>query len=460
MTNIKGLSQAEDALVDRLVKQIQAKAVRNRIRTEFYEGKNRVALASDVIPSQYQHLAPALGWAAKAVDGLSRRTVIEQFTGSVELDSLDYKGFAQQNYLKSELAQARTDSLLHGVSFLVVTPGAVRSRIFAKSALEGTGDWNARELKLDNFLSVQKWGNAGTEPESFILYLPGITVSVQRTGGGWSVEREAHNFGVPVRPLVYRPRSSRRFGHSRITRPVMYYQAAAGRALLRIEPHMDTVAIPQLWMLGVDPSVFGVKSSAQAIMGRLLAIPDDVDAPAGLERPRMEQVAAQSPEPHIAELNMLAKLMARETSLPDSDFALADFAQPTSEGSYIQGREDLIAEAEGAEDDWGPSIAEAVALGLAMHNGETSVPDDWNLETQWRDPRYLSRSAQADAGAKQVAAMGGRDLTRVELDLLGLTPKQIEDYLAQKRTVTGRNIVEAVLNANGTADAGSNVTSS
>lgn len=458
---VPALSNAENALVKRLVERIHDKGRRNRLRTAYYDGRKAARMVGDVIPPQYGNLALCLGWAGKAVDGLARRTNIDEIiaTDGTDLNALGLRELADQNFLLSEYAQARTDSLLHGVSFLVTTPGLEgepKALVHAKSALDGTGDWNYRARRLDNFLSITARDKG--KITGFVLYLPGETVTADKTDQGWNVDRTRHPFGVPVDPLVYKPRTSRRQGKSRITRPVMGIQDAAMRALLRLEGHMDIYAIPQMWLLGADESIFknadgSFKSAWQIVMGRVFGVPDDDDPGNPNPRADVKQFDAQSPEPHLAQLNAMAKLMARETSLPDSDFALADFANPTSEGSYVQGREDLIAEAEGAADDWGPALRSTTRRALAMWNGLSEVPESWAvIDVKWRDPRYLSRAAVADAGVKVVQAMQNGPLSPVELELLGLTEDQRDRYLAHQRQQTGRNVVEAVLNANRAAD--------
>jgi hypothetical protein len=455
------LSDDENDLVNHLLGVIVQKGKRNRMRSAFYDGRRAVKFVSDVIPDQYRSLPLALGWAAKAVDGLGRRTVIEEFVSpdGPDLGALGVDELIESNFLYSELSQARTDSLLHGVSYLVTTAGVgdePRALVHAKSALDATGDWNDRSRKLDNFLSItaRKDGNV----VGFDLHLPGRIISVERTQGKWSVDESRHSFGVPVDQLVYKPRTSRRRGRSRITRPVMGIQDSAVRALLRMEGHMDIYAIPQMVITGAMEDIFrnadgSLKSSLQIMMGRVLGIPDDDDPGNPNPRAQVEQFSAESPKPHIEQLNALAKLMARETSLSDSDFALTDIVNPTSEGAYVQGREDLLTEAEGATDDWDPSVNGTVRRALAIQNGLQSVPDDYRkIRAHWRDPRFTSRAQMADAGSKQVASLPWLGETSVGLELMGLTADQIERATAERRTATGRTVVEAVLNANAGAD--------
>lgn len=455
---VPGLSDDETVTLNVLAKQLEEKAKRNRLRSNIYDGKRAVKQLGTVIPAQYTRLAQVLGWGAKGVDGLARRCNLDRmvWTGG-DLDSLGMQELADSNFLYSELSQGRTDSLLHGTSFLITTqglPGEPRALVHARDGLNATGEWNTRRRALDSVLSVT--GRKDDSITGFVLYLGGLTISAQKDGVRWSVERSGHAFGVPADPFVYRPRSSRRMGRSRLTRPSIGILDAALRAVVRLEAHMDIYAIPKLIVLGADEGIFknadgSPKTSWQVILGRSFGIPDDEDA----TQPRadVKQFSAESPEPHLAHLNALAKLEAREFDLPDSDFALTDMANPTSADAYNASRENLIAEAEGAMDDWSAPIRRTVTRALAMQNGLSSVPDSWaSIQPKWRSPIYLSRAAQADAGAKQLAS-GPEWLreTEVGLELLGLDEQQIQRALAEKRRVAGRAVLTALASRNAPA---------
>jgi hypothetical protein len=157
----------------------------------------------------------------------------------------------------------------------------------------------------------------------------------------------------------------------------MSTQDAALRALVRLEAHMDIYAIPKFILLGADESIFknadgSMKTSWQVAMGRAFGIPDDEDATT--PRADVKQFAAESPQPHLAQLNALAKLMARETDLPDSDFALTDMANPTSADSYNAARTSLSLRLRARWSDWSVAIRRTVARALAIQNGLSEVP--------------------------------------------------------------------------------------
>jgi hypothetical protein len=449
---VSGLSDDELATLNRCLEGLDSKTPRNLLRSSYYDGKRAAKLVGTVIPPQYHNIGIALGWAAKGVDGLARRCNLDRFVwADGDLDALGIKQLQERNFLLSELSQARTDALIHGVSYLITTKGdpdkgEPTSLVHAKDALNAYGEWNSRRRALDNLLSITS--REDDKVTGFVLYLDNLTINADKVPGGWRIDRSEHNWGVPADPLVYRPRGSRRMGRSRITRPVMAHQDSALRSLVRLEGHMDVYTIPKLILLGADESIFknadgSPKASWQIALGRTFGIPDDDDA--ATPRADVKQFDAQSPKPHLEQLNALAKLMARETDLPDADFALTDMANPTSEGSYIAGRENLIAEAEGAMDGWSVPIGRTVNRALAIQNDLDAIPEEWgSIETKWRSPIYLSKAAAADAGAKQIGAVPWLAETEVGLELLGLDAQQIRRAMADRRRAAGRAVVAAL----------------
>lgn len=451
---VPGLSEDETVTVNVLAKQLRDKFRHNRKRSDLYDGKSALRQVGTIIPPQYHNLGLALGWTAKGVDGLARRCNLDAMVwADGDLESLGMQELEDSNFLMSELSQGRTDSLIHGISYLITTQGDAdepKALVHAKDALNATGEWNNRKRRLDNLLSVTSWDR--NRITGFVLYLDGETINADRVDGQWEIERSEHPWHVPVDPLVYKPRSSKRMGRSRITPAAMSHNYAAIRELVRLEAHMDVFTIPQLILLGANEGMFknadgSYKASWQIALGRALAIPDDDDA----ENPRadVQHISAQSPEPHLADLNALAKLEAREYDLPDSAFALTDMANPTSADSYNASREDLIAEAEGATDDWSVPIRRRIQTALAIQNGLSEIPKEWaSIDTDWRSPVFLSRAAQADAGAKEIAALPDWvKETTIAMKRLGWSQQEIDLAVQERDRMRGRQSAEALIAA-------------
>ncbi|WP_406083100.1 phage portal protein [Micromonospora zamorensis] len=439
---LPGVSDDDHRTLNLLLDQLNEKNERNVLRQAYYDMKRVVRLTGSVIPPQYWRLGIVLGWSGKAVDVLARRCNLDGFVWpDGKLDDLGFREVWEGNNLGSEVSQAGISSLIHSTAFVVNTRGGdgePDALIHFRDALNATGEWNPRTRRLDNLLSVNARGD-DDQVTALALYLNGRTIVAEKDSSGWSVDVQEHAWGVPAEPLPYKPRLGRPFGSSRISREVMNLQDQATRALIRLEAHSDIYAIPDLWLLGADESIFknadgSMRAAWQVVMGRFKGVPDDDDA----QQPRadVKQFPASSPEPHLAALNAYAKMFARSTSLPDTAVAITDMANPTSAEAYDASQHELIAEAEGATDDWAPYLRRATVRALAMQNGISAgdIPPEWaTIDTKWRDPRYLSRAAQADAGTKQLQAVPWLAETEVGLELLGLDEQQIRRAWADRR---------------------------
>lgn len=463
---IPGLTVDENGLINQLLAEIHARRLRNMLRTSYYENKRSIRMVGTLIPPQYFSLGLVLGWTGKAVDGLGRRCNLDGFVWpDGTLSDIGGDELWDTNHLASEIDGAITAALKHGPAFLINTAGGEgepASLIHVKDATEATGEWNRRRRHLDNLLSIIDRDKDG-RPLSLVLYLDGETITAQRDKAnlGWQVDRQDHDYGVPVEVLPYKPEPKRPFGRSRITRPMMGLQDAAVRALIRREGHMDVFSYPELWMLGADESIFknadGTQKSMWEIrLGRIKGIPDDDEA----QEPRadVKQFPAASPEPHWGDINGLSKLFAREAQLPESAVAIKEMANPTSAESYDASQYELINEAEGAIDEFTPGLRRSFVRGLAILNRTPirEVPETWkSIASDWRDPRYQSKAAVADAGMKQLAAVPWLAETEVGLQLLGLNQQQVRLALAERRRQQGGTVLDRLRLAAANADTGS-----
>lgn len=454
---VPGLSDDEQRILNHLAGELKAKEPRNLLRQRLYDNKEVARRIGDTIPGEYFRMGIVLGWCGKAVDALGRRCTLEQFVWSDgDLDALGSRQVWDDNNLRSEINSAKVSSLIHGPAFLINTQGdedegEAKSLIHVRDALNATGDWNPRRRRMDNLLSVLDRDEGGRITE-FALYLDGLTVTATKKRGGWEVDHQEHPWGVPVEPMVYKPRVGRPMGASRISRPMIGIQKTAVRDLIRLEGHMDVFSFPDFWLLGaLAKDVKGEDGANTAAMaaalGRIRGIPDlPADDPNArdnnLDRVDIKQFPASAPTPNLATLNMRAKLFAREASLPDSSVAITDFANPTSAEAYDASQRDLIDEADGAVEDWSPAVKRSHLRALAILNDETEIPAEWQtIEPKWRDRRYTSRSAQADAGSKIVPLIAAAQ-SEVELELLGLDEQQIRRVMSEKRRAAGSSVLD------------------
>ncbi|WP_396903048.1 phage portal protein [Mycolicibacterium sp.] len=446
-----------NALINGLLDVLEKRRRRNWLRSCYYDGKHAVRnFGSGIVPEQYFNLGLVLGWSAKAVDILARRCNLDGYTWSGELESLGYQEVWDDNFFGAESSSAVISSLIHGPAFLINTTGdedldEPESLIHVAEAMNATGEMNGRTRRLDNLLSVLK-RDEDRNVLSLALYLDGrtLTANRERVNRRWSVDWSEHPWGVPAEAVIYKPRTGRPFGSSRISRVVMSLNDRGVRALIRMEGHSDIFSYPELWMLGADPYEVLVDADGKplptwkAMMGRIKGIPDDQDATdEKLARADIKQFQQSSPAPHIELFQQCANDFAGETDLPVSALGVQAKTNTTTADGSDNAEKQLIAEAEGATDDWSPAFRRTMIRALAIKNDLNTIPADWaSIDTKWRPPAYLSRSAVADAGLKQLSAVPWLAETEVGLELLGLSDSQIKRAMADKRRAQAATLVD------------------
>jgi hypothetical protein len=282
---VPGLSEDETVTVNVLNRELKARSRRNLIRSSYYDGKRAIRQIGSVIPPQYYRLGIALGWAAKGVDGLDRRVNLEEMIWTDgDLDKIGMSELEESNFLLSELASARTDAFIHGVSYVITTQGAEgepRALVHAKDARNAFGQWNSRKRALDNLLSVTSWDGSKITGSCCTSTGRRSTPSAS-TGSGRSPTapstrgacRRTRSCTVPAPPAAWGGPGS----PGRSCRP----RTAALRALIRLEGHMDIYSIPKMSSSARATACSRTPTAPRRRPGRWSSgaswLPDDEDA--------------------------------------------------------------------------------------------------------------------------------------------------------------------------------------
>lgn len=456
---IPALYDDEQAALDELVLQWREKRPRNNLRAAFYDMTNSErSLMSAQIPEIIRRRKFVLGWSAIAVDKLNRRCNLNGIYDAAgnDLASLGLDDLIRSNRLMGEISRAGLSSLKHSVAWLVTTQGDTTLGeppvlINARDAMTATGVWDTRRKAITSFLSITAFDDDG-EPSEMTMYLPNLNVLLTKDEGVWDVDRRPHAYGVPVDPLVYKADVGRPFGRSRISRSVMSIHMQALGAMIRADVNGEAYSLSRYVLLGATEEAFknadgSPKPAWQAAWDAVWAVGDDD----GAEHPRadVKRFSGESPEPQLAHLRMLAQLFSGETGIPVGELGIFADSNPTSADALTVGKDDLFAEAEQTTDGWTPDLTSSVQRALTMLNG--AVPANLDLRADWRNPRYVSRTAEADAAQKVLTTPGMEWLaeTEVGLELAGLTPDQVRRALAERKRARGRDILGRLANRDG-----------
>lgn len=443
---IRGLTAVEQDMVDRLDGDIRKKAIRNRLRRAYMDGKKIQHRLPPTMPDYIQGLGTVLGWPAKAVEALHDRITLQGLVSpGVDMDLSEL--FDVDRYIE-DAAQGELDALIYGPSFEVVTAGgegedpAVISQV---GALTATGDWNPRARRLDSLLSVIDRDKQRNIVDAN-LYLPGLTIIIM---DGVAVAKQPHALHVPAEHMPYRPRLDRPFGQSRISRAVMWLTNSACRTIMRSETTADIYGVPGLLLFGPSSDDFD-KTGLQMILDAMIAVPDNPDEDRdNLARASVTQLQQGNQTPHVEQLQVWAGLFAGETKIPVSSLGVGlSQANPTSEGSYVASREDIIADAENAARVFAPRRQRTIATAYRIATGDRLVPPEIeNVRAVYRDPRYLSQSEQADAAVKFVSAIPDLTYSETFVRTLGWDEATTEGIVADLQRRRGSVTAQALLQA-------------
>lgn len=448
------LSTGDQNTFDTLWNKFLSKLTRNRLRSIYYDTKNPLKDLGISIPPQLQKVETALGWPAKGVNVLGRRCNFDDFV--VPGQAQDPFGLAKiqaENGLDVLIPQGITSALVHATAFIATTHGDVQSgepEILqtVRSALSGTGIWDARRRGLSSFLAVVD-SDENDLPTHFIMYVPGRVLTMIKQGQSWRVFEQRNRLNkIPVEPLVYQPELERPFGHSRISRTVMSLTDQAVRAMLRAEVSAEFYSSPQRWLMGADESAFknadgSTVNKWQAVMGRFMAIGADDEG----NKPEVGQFPQMSMEPHLAHLRQIAQNFASDQNLPISSLGIVQ-DNPASAEAIFAAKEELVVEAEGANRVFGTALVKSALNAIMLRDGLTEPTDEmFRLRAKFRDPATPSKSSAADAVVKQISVLPWMADSDVALEQLGYDETTIERLRIDRQRSGASNRVAALVSA-------------
>lgn len=333
----------------------------------------------------------------------------------------------QANNMDEESQLGRVDALVMKRSYLCVgTNEADRDTplITVESPLEVFADVDPRDRSVRAAIRYynEPAADARQQEEFATVYLPDMTVHYDRANGNWAAfDRDDHGLGVvPVVPMVNRSRVADRYGRSELS-PILPLAHAANKLATDMMVGAEFLALPLRAIFGIGPDDLedekGNKITAlQALMGRLLAIPD----PDGKAK-AFEFNSSDLGNFHKS-ISQLAQLVAAIAGLPPHYLGFST-ENPASADAIRSAEMRLVKRAERKQTPFGGSYEQTQRIVKRFQEG------DWNpkyrrLETIWRDAATPTRAQTADATVKlRTAAIVSR---RQAQEDCGYTDAQIQ----------------------------------
>lgn len=411
--------------VDYLSRRHDAEKPELEMLDRYYEGTQPLTyMHPELLREVGERIQPVIiAWPQLVVDSVEERLDVEGFKVADEgAADDDLWRVWRANGLDVASHQGHVDALVMRRSYVCVgtnerdpdTP-----LITVESPLEVYADIDPRTRRVRAALRRVDEGDSVVRiSERYAtLYLPDRTIWY-RWDGGWREEaRDEHGLGEPpVVPLVNRPRlragcyspksrvTQLRHGRSELA-PIVPLSDAANKMASDMMVAGEFVAIPPRGILGIGPDQLedeqGNRLTAfQAIMGRLLMIPDE-----GGAAKTFEFTAAQLAN-FTEAIGQLARLVASISGLPPDYLGLSTDNPPSAE-SRLAGEIRLIKRAERKQRAFGAAWTQVMRLVRRIQSG------DWDprlqlLETDWRDASTPTIAQKADAAIKLYTAPPGQ----------------------------------------------------
>ncbi len=450
------LSQDDADLLVRLVNVWNARRNTNLTRSVYYDGEAALQDFGISLPPQMRSVAAALGWVGKGVRAVTDRSRFEGVVsadGSV--DPFDLDRVITDNQFRSEYAQAKVSSAVHGCAFLTVTlDESGQPLIHPVGAEAGAGIWDTRRRTLSAFLEVAAVDEMSL-PTTLVMYTPEKAVTIKRVDNRPVVSSVVRNpLGVVTAvPLPYAPELRRPLGHSRISRAAMYYSDAALRAIVRAEVSSEFYSAPEYWLFGADVKAFVGTDKWSAVMGRVKAMetPDNDDVPT------LHRFTGASPQPHTDQLRMWANLFADDQDL---EVKFADSSNPSSADAIFAAKESLITTTKDANEVWDGYAARALRMAVMLRDGVTEMSDELRrMSIRSTDPAIVSPSARADAFSKLASSIDGFGASEVGMEYAGLAREQIVRFQAEHQRAGASSRIEQLVEVARSLRSGDNTAS-
>lgn len=363
-----GLTQEESLVLNKLLEVYEAKQPRNVLRQVYFDGKNAfVDLGIAIPPELLMKIGPVMGWVETGVRALTDRSILEGFVSTEgDEDPFGIDEIVADSKFLQFFSGATLSSAIHSCSFLTVDAMEDGLRIRPQLADMSAAIWDKQRMEVGAYLAVLEIRDG--RPVDLAMYLHEKIVRVQvMPSGRISVERFGNPLGrVSVAALPHKPTLKRPFGHSRITRPAMYYTDSALRTIVRSEVQGEGYAGPQYWLMGADAKAFSGNNRFKAVMGRVFGLTED---PTTQEVPDVKRFEGASPEAHISHLRMWASLFAGDQRVALSSLGIIQ-DNPSSAQAIYAAKEDLLVDATNANKSWGEGAVSALSMAIEWRDGE------------------------------------------------------------------------------------------
>lgn len=394
------LSPTEIDLIEKLKRNLDATATDDERLLRYFQGRQRLEQLGMAIPPAMRRFLVIANWGRVVVGTKAdRQQVRSLFLPGEETADPTLRDIWDGSNLDAHVQMFNRDRMIYGRAFLSVgsnetDPATPLVRVESPREMTALVDVRREVVTAAaRFYGVDEVTQAG--PTNVTLYLPNVTVWVEKRRGRWyEVDRDEHNLGaVPVIMHLNRRMSSGWVGESELTDIIPLMDAAA-RSLTNLQFAQEAHGIPRMWMTGVARGDF-VDAAGKPIP-QFEAYFDAIHTLANKDA-KVGQLTAADLKNFETSLNIYGQQASIVTGFPARYFGSSTI-QPPTEGSVVADESKLIRSVEADNVEVGKTLGWAGALALRFSTG------DWvqgnRVRVEWHNPATPTIAQRTDAVVK------------------------------------------------------------
>jgi len=397
------LTPSEVDLIERLKRSLDERTLDDELLLRYYRGRQRVEQLGMAIPPSMRRFLVITNWCRTVVDTINdRQQVRSLILPGEETADPALRDIWDANDLTAHLAMFNRDRMIYGRAFMSVGSNEDNAELpFVR--VESPREMVAMiDKRRETVTAAARFygGSDQTDPTKVTLYLPDVTVWVERgVDGRWyEVDRDPHRLGVvPVVMHLNRRLSGGWSGESQMTDVIPLVDSAA-RSLTNLQFAQEAHGIPRMFMTGVAKGDFvdtdgNPIPQFEAYFDAIHTITD----PQG----KVGQLDAADLKNFETALNIYGAQASVATGFPLRKFGISAVNPPT-EGSIRAEETDLVRSVEAQNEEVGMTLGWVGALALRFATGEHVEGN--RVRVDWFDPATPTVSQREDALAKRRAA--------------------------------------------------------
>ena len=451
-TYVKGMGDAELAMLRELLRVLQYHASKNAIKAKYYEGKIPLCEVNlgIALPQGMSGLEIGCAWGAKTVDVLASRSMFDGFVGTNGYNIDELNQIVAGNRLITEYKKACRDELKFGCTFATLSADPIyKCRIRFHSPQTAAALWDGEKGRISCGLAIidtiKDESLMDTYRPSLInMYTDDAIWVISYKDDMWSAERKAHKMGRPLmEPLIWNSTSAKPLGRSRIKEPIRRLIQGYVRTIANATIGLEFSTAPQKYLMGVTDDQYDaiINQKFKQYIGNIIA---STTNPETGEKPTFGQLQQGSIAPHVEMVRVLATQFSAATGLSVTDTGVVNDANPTSSDAILAQSQTLVATAEELNSGNGDALKTIALMAMAIANGTTveALSDEQKgIVAHFRNPAMPSIASTSDAAIKIASARQGFAETDVFLEMIGFDQADIRRIKAQERRARGQQIL-------------------